>query len=40
MGPSRLPVRSYHHNLVPIDQYYENLRTGMRQLFTALGVAA
>jgi hypothetical protein len=24
----------------PIDHCYENLRTGMRDLFTALGVAA
>jgi hypothetical protein len=24
----------------PVDQHYENLRTGMRGLFTELGVAA
>ena len=27
-------------NPTPIDHHYENLRAGMRDLFTALGVAA
>jgi hypothetical protein len=28
------------HHPTPVDQHYEHLRTDMRKLFTALGIAA